>query len=201
MKRSLIILFIIVGLVSLLKTDAVTTLRESVLADHRPETLQRQELFNKLSLRYYGTEQYGTALNLVNNHYDVAKFSSDEANIIVPSLDAIQRLHQKQTVLDIEEASNHVAAKSASERNQDDGKPIQVAKADVEKSSVLLAVIGLFLISGILTLISFCRLQIRIRQKRREWFPDEDDEPIITDDSILLDFDLSQMEKKTHHAL
>ncbi|MFZ5518775.1 MAG: hypothetical protein ACOY90_19250 [Candidatus Zhuqueibacterota bacterium] len=198
MKRSLLLLFLVLALVSILKTDAITTLRESLLTDHKPQALKRQELFDKLSLRYYGTEKYGASLNLVNNHYDVTKFSSGETNIIVPSLDAIHRLYQKQTVLDIGEASKSVAAKSAPEQGSgkhDVEKPIQIAKVDVVKSSMLLAIIGLFLISGILTLVSFCRLQHRIKQKRSQWFPDEDDEPVITDDSILLDFDLSRMEK------
>jgi len=151
---------------------------------------------------YYGTEKYSETLDLVNNHFEITDFITDEVNMIVPCLDAIQRLERKQTLLAIEVMPEKVVVKAKLEHGlpkEVEKTETHVAKIDVIKGSMIYFLFGIFLISGFLSLLSFYKLQKRIKQKKSGWFPDEDDEPIITDDSVLLDFDLSRIESNRYN--
>lgn len=198
MKRTFVIIVILAIALVAVKSEVIRVAKNSFSSDQKPYQVKRQEFFDKLSLRYYGTEKYGEALNLVNNHYQINDFSTDEANVMIPSLEAIQRLHQGQTLLVIDRMPEDVTANSLGERTGDDNEESKVTSIDVIKGSTVYFLLMIFFISGLLSLYSFYRLQKRIKHRKSGWFPDEDDEPVITDDSILLDFDLSKIESKSY---
>ncbi len=202
MKRTFIILTVLIIVVFAFKNTVIEAVQENIFGEQKPYQVKRQEFFDRLSLRYYGTSEYGEALNLVNNDYRINEFHTNETNVMIPSLDAIQRLHQKQTLLVIEAMTEKVAASAKSNRNSGESLEdvdMRTSKDDMMKSSMLYFFAAFFLISGVFTLLGFCKFQKHIKNKRSGWFPDEDDEPVITDDSILLDFDLSKIENKCHN--
>lgn len=202
MKRTFIILTVLIIVLFAFKNTVIEAYQENIFGEQKPYQVKRQEFFDRLSLRYYGTSEYGEALNLVNNDYRITEFHTNETNVMIPSLDAIQRLHQKQTLLVIESITEKVAASAKSNRNSGESLndvDMHSSKDDMMKSSMLYLFAAFFLISGVFTLLGFCKFQKRIKNKRNGWFPDEDDEPVITDDSILLDFDLSKIENKCHN--
>ena len=142
MKRTFVLIIILALLFVAFKSDVIQIIKTSFLDEQRPYQVQRQEFFEKLSLRYYGTEKYGEALNLVNNHFQIADFSTDEANVMIPSLDAIQRLHQKQTLLVIETMPEEVTANSIRERTVEDKKESKVASVEAMALKRLISLAG-----------------------------------------------------------
>ena len=58
------------------------------------EQIERQKFFKELSFDYYGSQEYWEELALVNKTWIL----QSERDLIVPSLKAVQRLKQKQSL-------------------------------------------------------------------------------------------------------
>ena len=155
--------------------------------------LSRDELFKKLSVQYYGSQDFSEELQLVNKALRIKETRViKNTDLIIPCYDAIKRLKNKQTVLNLQDQPRE---------NEPDTKN-EIAKSKIasyknlvyNKSSVLEILFLFILISFIIGLFRF--LIRNIFWKKQLNFPDKNEKTIYSDDRILLDFDISDFEKK-----
>ena len=94
MKKAILIL-VILGLVLLLTSEQNLTFCKKVIGmDLNTEQIEREKFFKELSLDYYGSSEYWEELALVNKTWML----KSEQDLIIPSLKAVQRLKQKQSL-------------------------------------------------------------------------------------------------------
>jgi len=110
------------------------------------QNIQTDEYFKNLSQYYYGTPLYSEELSLVN-----ATQSISEDELIIPSIESIHKLKNKQSISD---ANGFYSAQQTSADFYAINKEINYTK-NVKKSSVLPRPLVIIIISVVLTLISF----------------------------------------------
>lgn len=195
MKKVLIIAVLITGIFLTFNHNVVSWVKSNFSSNQKPYYQQRLEFFEKLSREYYGAADYGKELEVVNRSIEITDMSTDRTELIIPSLDAISRLKERQSLAAIESYPGRRIEKSASQfSSQEIGAEKVSEKIERSKSSMLITVIGIILISAAISLFSYFKYRSKTRDTALFRLPDN--ETIITDDSILLDFDLSSFEEK-----
>ncbi len=195
MKKVLMITVLIAGIFLTFNHNVVSWVKSNFASNQKPYYQQRLEFFEKLSREYYGIADYGKELEVVNRSIKITDMSTDRTELIIPSLDAVTRLKERQSLTAIENHPGMRIKKSASHfSNQRIGAGQVSEKVEQSKSSMLVSVIGIILISTVISLFAF--FKYRSKTKRTALLKLPDNEPIITDDSILVDFDLSSFEEK-----
>lgn len=189
MKKFLVTVLLILVLFVLFNQNMVTWVKSTFASSQSSTAQQRLEFFEKLSREYYGIPDYGRELDMVNGSVAIDRLSSDLTELIIPSLEAVTRLKERQTLAAIENQSRARASfvkEAATQRKSQEVEP--------SKSSMLFLVIGIIVISAIISLLSY--LKFRSRTRRSDLLKFSDDESIMMDDSILIDFDLASFEEK-----
>lgn len=195
MRRKL--LFLIISLVMLIILgDRILTSATEKFSDHiKPEYISRTELFKKISLEYYGIADFAPELELVNRALIIKDIKTiDNFDLIIPCREAIERLKAKQTVSELGSARG-AEKKMVAKQPIHNGEKYQshIDKAQLKSSSTELLAL-MFAISIVLSmLIYFFK---KSKKHLQQPFIVIDEEPIIEDDKILLDFDISTLEKK-----
>ncbi len=102
MKKVLILILLIIGIFTTFNREVVSWVNSNFSSNPMPYYQQRIEFFEKLSKEYYGTAEYCKELEMVNRSYNLTDLSTDRSELIVPSLDAIVRLKERQTIAALE---------------------------------------------------------------------------------------------------
>jgi hypothetical protein len=195
MKKVLMITVLIAGIFLTFNHNVVSWVKTNFGSNQKPYYQQRLEFFEKLSREYYGIADYGKELEVVNRSIKITDMSTDRTELIIPSLDAVTRLKERQSLAAFESYPGTKIERSASTFSSQGISAEQVSeKIEQSKSSMLLSVVGIILISAAISLFSY--FKYRSKTKRNALLKLPDNETIITDDSILLDFDLSSFEEK-----
>ncbi len=98
MKKIIVVAIIGILICAVFHQTLISSIRDNFASKPSPYYQQRQEIFKKLSIEYYGVPDYGAELDLINSAAHLTKFTTDACDLIIPDLEAIQRLKQKQTV-------------------------------------------------------------------------------------------------------
>lgn len=195
MKKNIVIGLLIVVIFILLSQNLVSWVKSISASSRNPSYQKRLEFFQKLSLKYYGTSDYGKELETVNSSVKITNLSTHLTELIIPSQDAVSRLKERQTLASTENQPRTRLAMPIVSSSVKEVSTKQTSKeVEHSKSSMLLFVIGLILISAVISLVSY--FKYRNRAKNSDLIKFSSDEPLITDDSILIDFDLSNFEEK-----
>ena len=195
MKKVLMIIVLVAGIFLTFNHNVVSWVKANFAADQKPYYQQRLEFFEKLSREYYGVADYGKELEVVNRSIQITDMSTDRTELIIPSLDAVTRLKERQSLAAVEGYPGTRIERTASTLSSHGTRDEQVSeKVEQSKSSMLLSLVGIILISAAISLFSY--FKYRSKAKRNTLLKVPDNESIITDDSILLDFDLSSFEEK-----
>jgi hypothetical protein len=195
MKKIFLILILVGGIFITFNQNVISWVKSNFAANQTPYFQQRLEFFEKLSKEYYGVADYGKELESVNRSFELTDMSTDRAELIIPSLDAVTRLKERQSLAAIQDHAGARMIKAAPQSSsRETGIENASKKIEPSKSSMLFFVIGIILISAAISLLSF--LKHRNKTRSNDLLKFLDDEPIVTDDSILLDFDLSSFEEK-----
>lgn len=192
MKKILVIGLLIVVTFFLFNQNMITWVKATLASSPIPAAQQRLDFFEKLSLEYYGISDYGKELDLVNHAVDITSLSSELTELIIPSLDAVTRLKTRQTLAAIENQPRSRLSRTATYLS---GTEERESKTFIHsKSSMLFLVVGFIVISVIVSLLSY--LKYRNRTRRSDLLKLADNETIIMDDSILIDFNLTSYEEQ-----
>lgn len=93
--KKVILILIILGLFLLLTSEQNLSFCKKVIGmDLNTEQVERENFFKELSFDYYGSSDYWEELALVNKTWML----QSEKDLIIPSLKAVQRLKQKQSL-------------------------------------------------------------------------------------------------------
>lgn len=97
MKKIFVIIVLVGGLFLTANQNVISWVQSSLSSDPKPYHQQRVKFFENLSREYYGVTDYANELELVNRSYVIADVSTDSIGLIIPSLEAITRLKQRQS--------------------------------------------------------------------------------------------------------
>lgn len=194
MKKILAISLVMMLLFLLFSQNKIAGVKSALTSSSHSDARQRLEFFEKLSREYYGSPAYGEELDLVNRAVDITRLSSDLAELIIPSRDAIDRLKARQTLAAIESRPPDRFARTVASSGRETPGPDESKTVEHSKSSMLFLVIGLVIISAVISLLSY--LKFRSKTRRSALLKFSDDDSTIRDDSILIDFDLASLEEK-----
>ncbi len=195
MKKILVIGLFVTVIVVLFSQNLVSWVKSTSASSQNSSYQQRLEFFEKISQEYYGISDYGKELEMVNSSVDITSLSANLTELIIPSLDAITRLKERQTLASIEDQPRARLASPVSASSVKEAATKQKSKeAEHSKSSMLFFAMGLILIFAVISLLSYLKHRSKIRRTDLLRFSPE--ESFITDDSILIDFDLASFEEK-----
>ena len=102
MKKILVIALLIAGIFLTFNQNIISWVKSNFTSNQTPYYQQRVEFFEKLSIEYYGVSDYGKELEVVNRSFKITDLSTDQTVLIIPSLDAITRLRERQSLASIE---------------------------------------------------------------------------------------------------
>jgi len=203
MKRLISLVLLAIGILIALNKDTGSWVKRIFVSNPTPYYQQRTEFFQKLSKEYYGVADYGSELEAINRVLHLNESSSNRVELIIPSLDAIRRLKQRQTVVSLEDDPyTKIVNKNTKQLkipSTNENTNTLIEKADFKKSSTIVIVLGILIFSAIISLISYLHYRRKIRRSSWLWLPDES-ESVISDDRILLDFDFSSFEENKDQA-
>ena len=156
------VLFLMLGF-SLLGYFNKDVLLNNIMLKNRPEYLQRQDFFKNLSNEFYGSDEFGTELESVNRKFKIKKDESNKLNLIIPNLEAIKRLKNKQTLLSYENKPYLKIVYNHQQRLLEKSKKDIVEKKQFLKSSLSILILIVLILSMILSLIRYfwCRQHYR----------------------------------------
>jgi hypothetical protein len=195
MKKIFVLVFLIIGIFITFNENVISWVKSNFASNPTPYFQQRQDFFKKLSKEYYGVSDYGEELEAINRTFRISESSTERIDLIIPSLDAIDRLKQRRTVASIENDSytQTVEKNPLPITNRKKTESVLEKNSHIKSSTVILLISVIF-ISTIISLMGY--LKYRRKRRRLTLLKISDDEPIITDDSILLDFNLFSFEEK-----
>lgn len=98
MKKIIVIAMIGLLVCAVFHQTLISSIQENFMSKPASDAQQRQEFFNKLSIHYYGVPDYGAELDLVNSAVPLAQLKAPDADLIIPNVEAMQRLKLRQTV-------------------------------------------------------------------------------------------------------
>lgn len=188
-----------ISLFCIFNKNVISWVKNNFTSKPKPYYQQRHEFFEKLSKEYYGVPDYSDELEAVNRTFQLTDVSTEKIELIIPSLNSIERLKQRRTVVTIanepyKQALEKNPQKSKNSLEIKDSKNL-LEKADFLKGSTAILMISIVVISAIISLISYLLYRRKVKRSSWLWLPDEN-ESIITDDRILLDFNLDTEEEK-----
>lgn len=97
--KKLILVLILFGLFILLTSEKNVVFCKKVFGfDYNSAEIETNNAFKQLSINYYGSPDYWQELALVNTWT-----LSSEQELLIPSLKAVQRLKQKQSIYEIDD--------------------------------------------------------------------------------------------------
>ncbi len=188
-----------ISLFCIFNKTVISWVKNNFTSKPKPYYQQRHEFFEKLSREYYGVPDYTDELEAINRKFQLIEAGTEKVELIIPSLNSIERLKQRRTLLTIEnELYTQVAEKNPQKSKNSleikDSKNL-LEKADFLKGSTATLMISIVIISAIISLISYLLYRRKVKRSSWLWLPDEN-ESIITDDRILLDFNHDTEEEK-----
>lgn len=195
MKKTILIVSLVMVIFIAFNENVISWVKSNFASSQTPYYQQRLEFFEKLSKEYYGVSDYGKELEVINRPFEITELSTDRNELIIPSLDAIIRLKQRQTIASLEPNpdARMITMDSRLSKYSSEGKTI-TGRGDYLKSSTFIVLGSIAFVSAIVSLLSYFKFCRKKRHPALFNFPDED--PKITDDRILLGFDLSSYEEK-----
>jgi len=193
MKKTAIILLVLGIALAVFRQDSIHWLKNQFAGKPMPYYQQRQEFFKNLSKEFYGVADFAEELELVNRTYKLGESSSELVEIIVPSRNAITMLKQRRTVASIHnDPDTRVASIRSPVRQEKSAAANLSTRVRLLKGSTGILLVAVILISVVLSLISFVRH--RRRQKVSPLLRLSGEELVMSDDRILVDFDVSRLE-------
>ena len=136
MKKIFIVLLVIGLLGALITNDNLIHFFQKI----KTKQLQKNEYFKKLSLKYYGSPNYGKELALINQTLKLNTISSEE-EMIIPSLDALIQFYE---TYDISLTTQEVLSNQNAELS-----PQNLIQRKLFKSSIVPPFVGVIIILAI----------------------------------------------------
>ena len=198
MKKVLGLMVLIIIVFVCFNRNVTSWVKTNLISKPKPYYQQRQEFFEKLSKEYYGVSDYSEELEVINRTFQITESSTERVDLIIPSLDAINKLKQRRTVASLEnDPYTRIVKKNPPLLANRSGARTLLKEVDHLKGSTVILLISVICISAMISLMSY--LKYRRKTRRSAWLTIPDDEPIITDDRILLDFDISNYEQEEYN--
>jgi len=195
MKKIVMIVVLVTGLFLTFNKKVISWVETNFVSKPTPYYQQRQQFFEKLSIEYYGVSDYGEELEVINRTFQTTESDVEQVDLIIPSLDAINRLKQRRTIALVEnDPYTRIVQKGRQPLTGGSGREKVIDKADHFQSSTIILLVSAIIVSVVISLMGYVKYRRKMRQSALLRLPD--DEPIISDDRILLDFDLSSYEEK-----
>ncbi len=174
-----------------------TSAKEKFAQTTKPAYLSRTELFQKISLEFYGVADFAEELELVNRGLEIKDVKAiNNFDLIIPSRETIERLRVKRSVTELGIAApQHKNISDRQLKNSEAEIRTENNSAELKTSSVELLVL-VFAISMVLSLLIY----FFKKAKKEDPIPFVviDDEPIFDEEQLLSDLDLAQLEKSVN---
>ena len=152
--KKIVLISIALGLFLLLTSEKNLRLCKKMVGyKTSSQNIQTDEYFKNLSQYYYGTPLYSEELSLVN-----ATLSISEDELIIPSIESINKLKNKQTISD---ANGFYSVQQTGADSYATNKEIKYTK-NIKKSSVLPKPLVIIIIS-----VAFALISIYLSRKNR----------------------------------
>lgn len=199
MKKFFIILVLAAGIFITFNQNVISWVKSNFTSNLTPYYQQRLEFFEELSREYYGVPDYGKELAVVNRSFVITEISTDRSELIIPSRDAITRLKGRQSLASIEDQAGTQIVKTIRRLSSQAAGTDEVSESvEPSKSSMLILLVGIILISTAVAFVSYFKYRNRTRDLDLLIYPG-DDTPGI-DESILVNFDLVDYEEKNRQS-
>jgi hypothetical protein len=195
MKKIFTIIVLVAGIFLTFNQNVISWVKSNFASNPKPYYQQRLEFFENLSREYYGVTNYAKELEVVNRSFVINEISSDRIELIIPSMNAITRLKQRQSLASVENYAGTQIVKTIRRLSSQAAATKKVSESvEPSKSSMLILLVGIIVISTAVALVSYFKYRNKTKSLDMPAFPG--DEPIGTDDSILVNFDLAGYEEK-----
>ncbi len=195
MKKIFVIIVLVAGIFITFNQNVISWVKSNFTSNQAPYYQQRLEFFEELSREYYGVTDYGKELAVVNRSFVITEMSTDRAELIIPSRDAITRLKGRQSLSSVEDHAGTQIVKTIRQLSSQ-AASAEKASNNVEhsKSSMFILIVAIILISTAVALFSYFKYRNRTKDLDLPIYSEDD--TLSTDESILVNFDLAGYEEK-----
>ena len=196
MKKIVVLMLLVFAGVIAYKMDAITWVEANMSSRQMPYYQQRHEYFEKLSRQFYGVSDYAEELEAINRTLNINETNTERPNLIIPGLDAIDKLKQRRTVVAVKnEPYSRIVDRKAELLNDNAAAKANLKRVTPIKSSTMALLGSIVLASTIISLIGYFRY--RQRKKDSASLKLQTNESVaISDDRILFEFDVLKYEEE-----
>lgn len=195
-KIFVLIVLITVGVVAY-KMDVVSWMESKFSSRSMPYYQERHEYFEKLSRDFYGVETYGEELEAINRSFKIDETKTDRADLIIPSLDAIDKLKHRRTMVAVKnDQYSPIVDRKFQFLINNSASHAELSKVAPIKSSTIVLLVSIVFVSTVISLIGY----FKYRHRKKDSAPlalQSNESTIISDDRILLEFDVLKYEEKS----
>lgn len=197
MKKIVVLMLLVTAGLIAYKMDAITWVKVKMSSRQVPYYQQRHEYFEKLSRQFYGVSDYAEELEAINRTYNINETNTDRVNLIIPGLDAIDKLKQRRTVVAVKnEPYSPIVDRKTQFLIDNSAAKANLKKVTPIKSSTIVLLGSIVLVSTVISLIGY----FRYRQRKKDSAPlklQNNESIAVSDDRILFEFDVLKYEEES----